>query len=730
MKREVQLYIADTRVDLFKDESINITDSLQNILDISKIFTPFSQSFNLPASSTNNKLFEHYYNFHITDGFDARFQVDARIEINQVPFKKGKIRLDGVGMKNNLPYSYKVVFFGEPSNLNDLFGNEDLSSLNPLSAYDIEYNLSDLLDAFRTGLQSTLTLATNDSNRNIVLPLITLQNYYRYDNTSTISDPNLYTSSFATLKKELKPAIKLKRIIEAIETQYGITFNMSDEVTDDFVLAENSDNVITEVNDDFIVLESATVTTKTFFGSEMFDGLYLWLHREKTSKAAPGEAYSGIDFNTRSKKLTLADYTYVSGSGDVLSGGKLTVNAGESYSIRVRLDPTTTNSEQGKLIVKDKNTNELLFFEENVTLSTTVTTTITLTDLTSGTLDQRIYDIEFLIEDQNTQVFAALTPPSEAMRIIKTVGGVATNHDYENAGFTLGYNVYIQDYIPKMKIIDFLTGLFKMFNLVAYTKLTSDTIYVETFDNFMSAGTTRDITKYIDINDSTIDRSIPYSRVNFRYSEPVTQTSLDYIDKFSQVFGDLSYSAPEKYDGESFELKLPFERSALINIQDVSTATTQPSDIIQGWWVDADDKVALGKPFIFFNRNLTTSNPIFSGTESTFNVPSNVSTDVSKNHTLNFNNEYDVYNKEVNTNSLFNRFYQQYIVQTFDKQNRIIKVKAQLPISFMLNYKLNDVIQIGTEEYYINSIRMNLTTGKSELELIVKTTTYTESVLS
>ena len=281
-----------------------------------------------------------------------------------------------------------------------------------------------------------------------------------------------------------------------------------------------------------------------------------------------------------------------------------------------------------------------------------------------------------------------------------------------------------------MKIIDFLTGLFKMFNLVAYTKLTSDTIYVETFDNFMSAGTTRDITKYIDINESTIDRSIPYSRVNFRYSEPVTQTSLDYIDKFSQVFGDLSYSAPEKYDGESFEQKLPFERSVLINIQDVSTATTQPSDIIQGWWVDADDKVALGKPFIFFNRNLTTSNPIFSGTESTFNVPSNVSTDVSKNHTLNFNNEYDVYNKEVNTNSLFNRFYQQYIVQTFDKQNRIIKVKAQLPISFMLNYKLNDVIQIGTEEFYINSIRMNLTTGKSELELIVKTSTYTESVLS
>tara|TARA_Y100001938_G_scaffold123929_1_gene173607 strand:+ start:3100 stop:5286 length:2187 start_codon:yes stop_codon:yes gene_type:complete len=728
MKREIQLFIADTRVDLFKDESINITDSLQNILDISKIFTPFSQTFNLPASATNNKLFQHYYNYNITGGFDARFQVEARIEINQVPFKNGKIRLDGVGMKNNLPYSYKVVFFGKPSNLNDLFGNEDLSSLNPLSTYDLDYNGDDLFHALETGLQSSGVLATNDSNRNVVLPLITLQNYYIF-NTGTTSDPNIYDVTFANLKKELKPAIKLKLIIEAIQTQYGITFNMSDEVTDDFVLAENNDNVITEVNDDFIVLESATATTKSFFGSDMFDGLYLWLHREKTSKAGANESYSGIDFSTRNKKLTLSDFSYLCGSGDVLSGGKLTVNAGETYSIRVRLDPSIT-SFFGKLKVIDITTNELLFYRDNVTLNPAATTTITLTNLTSGTLDQRIYDIQFLIEDQNVQVFSALTVcGSEAMRIIKTVNGVATNHDYSNAGFTLGYSIFIQDYLPKMKIIDFLTGLFKMFNLVAYTKLDSSTIYVETFDNFMSAGTTRDITKYIDINDSTIDRSIPYSRIDFKYSDPVTKTGLEYVDKFSKAFADLSYSAPEKYDGQSFEQKLPFQRSPLFNIQNTTTAVLRATGNIMGWWVDADSKPALGKPYIFFNRFLTSSDPIVGGgTFSTYNAPSNISVD--QNHSLSFDNEYDVYNLVVNTNNLFNRFYQQYIVQTFDKKNRIVKVKAQLPISFMLNYKLNDIITIGTEEYYINSIRMNLTTGKSELELIVKTATYTESVLT
>ena len=79
MRREVQLYIQDTRVDLFQDESISITDSIQNVSDISKVFTPFSKQFNLPASQVNNKLFKHYYNFDIQNGFDARFRVDAKI---------------------------------------------------------------------------------------------------------------------------------------------------------------------------------------------------------------------------------------------------------------------------------------------------------------------------------------------------------------------------------------------------------------------------------------------------------------------------------------------------------------------------------------------------------------------------------------------------------------------------------------------------------------------------
>ena len=202
-----------------------------------------------------------------------------------------------------------------------------------------------------------------------------------------------------------------------------------------------------------------------------------------------------------------------------------------------------------------------------------------------------------------------------------------------------------------------------------------------------------------------------------------------FLNNYSQVFGDLNYSAPDKYDGQAFNQEIPFERTVLINLVDNSGDSTNN---IEAWWVDADSKTDLGKPYIFFNRVIDQSGvgeyPITSSNFTSYNAASNVSTD--QNHTLNFGAEFDEFNGDINSNSLFERFYKQYIVQTFEQNGRIIKVSANLPISFMLNYSVNDIIVINAEEYYINSINMNLATGKSELELIVKKATYTNSVLT
>ncbi len=138
--QKLQLYISNERIDLFKDEQVSFNQSIQNIKDPAKIFTEFTQTFTVPASKTNNKIFQHYYNFNITGGFDARNKVSGLIELNNITFKQGYVKLNGVDLKNNKAYAYRVTFFGETVNLKDILAEEKLASLAGLAQYNLNYN--------------------------------------------------------------------------------------------------------------------------------------------------------------------------------------------------------------------------------------------------------------------------------------------------------------------------------------------------------------------------------------------------------------------------------------------------------------------------------------------------------------------------------------------------------------------------------------------------------------
>ncbi len=49
-----------TELDLFKDETIELTQNTKDFKDVSKVLTDYTQSFKVPASKVNNRYFEHY----------------------------------------------------------------------------------------------------------------------------------------------------------------------------------------------------------------------------------------------------------------------------------------------------------------------------------------------------------------------------------------------------------------------------------------------------------------------------------------------------------------------------------------------------------------------------------------------------------------------------------------------------------------------------------------------
>ena len=157
---QLQLYIEGKQVELYKNESVSLTQSIQDIKDISKIFTDFTRTFNVPASKSNNKIFQHFYNFNLKsyntknekyESFDARRKKDAELYLNYKPYKEGKIKFEGVTLKNNEPHTYKITFYGNILNLKDTVKDDKLANLSHLSLFDFSYNDTNIITYLSNG---------------------------------------------------------------------------------------------------------------------------------------------------------------------------------------------------------------------------------------------------------------------------------------------------------------------------------------------------------------------------------------------------------------------------------------------------------------------------------------------------------------------------------------------------------------------------------------------------
>ncbi len=212
------IYIDDIarRVVLFDDEKISITSSIQDVSDISKVRTDFSQSFTVPANEYNNAIFSHWYNNTIDGGYDARKRKSAYIELDTIPFRNGNVQLEKATLKEGKPENYTLTFYGSLVSLKDTFAGKKLFDLD-YSAYNIEYSGSDVVSRVSGGL-------TND----VKFPLISSNRVWQ----STGTTDNITLSAWAIDTTELFPALRLPKVFDAIADYYNITFE-GDFLTDE-----------------------------------------------------------------------------------------------------------------------------------------------------------------------------------------------------------------------------------------------------------------------------------------------------------------------------------------------------------------------------------------------------------------------------------------------------------------------------------------------------------------
>ena len=687
-----QIYNDFTRLELFKDESVSITDTIQNVKDPAKIFAPFSQQFSVPASKHNNKFFKHYYNSEVTNSYDARFQGDALIQLNGTNYKKGSFRLTSVDLKNNVAYSYKLVFTGETVEFKKILAENELSSLQFPESLNFEYTSSFVRS--RLGLTAAITPTPPD----LLFPLITHTKNMRYGYDGNAGYKDAITNTFLNYA-DIKPALRAKVIIDAIESNYPqIKFS------------------------------------NTFFNSFNFKKLYLWLHREEgfMSNAEEGgevtsivrtwftdiPAAAGLEYDYDSgTELRPANPEFLIFSGDWIEYQfDLTVNApgGQSYTVEFR-----------------RMSDNSLFAERQGTSTQTLDTVIFNPD----DWGEGAIAVKIIITAENTLGI------SQELRVKKVrdnrSGGQTTEATgfYEAAAPTAENIVDISRQMPKMKIFDFLKNLFTMFNLTAYKE--DGVITVLPLDDYYNAGKVYDITEYVDTSKKTVSKLLQFKNMIFKFKSKKSYL-VQYSDELQgNKFAEESFTS-EQYDGSDYKVEVGFEKMMYERLNNESLPNTL-TDVQQGAMLDKKFEPTIGDPLLFYPIWTETSDVIkFDNLDGTFSDliryyrPSNAIVNIAgiPTQTINFGIESDEYTQVTQTpsNDLYTKYYRNYVANLFARNSRKTNVSAYLPLNVILNYRLNDIFIIGTTEYRINSIKTNLLTNKSDLELFNLQTNSSQSL--
>ena len=641
--RKVDVYIEVTtdnyeKLELFNDEEIQINSSIQNVQDLAKVYTDFTQSFTIPASPRNNRLFEHFYQSDVNANDNPNIRRNAFIEIGTIPFRSGKISIESSNVVKGRVESYSITFYGDLTSLKDKFGDDSLKDLN-LSGYGETY----------TGT-TVRTKLVNASTSDIRYPLISSNRIWSYVDGSNTDISN---SSYPIVYNELFPSLRVKKIFEAIQTKYGVTFNSN------------------------------------FFNQKLFTELFLLLKNKKSFR----EVFSvELDFISGTPASGTATYNLTNNTMVKVSGQftiKVTHSTVEKCFLDVYLD--------GKLV-------------NTFTLYTSIGT--------SGV------PYQFPLSNSTGNYTFRLrsnSPLTSAAPLIVVLGGgnISTNTYITCANVTTTNFLNPTDHVPDIKIADFLSGIFKMFNLTCYAT-SVDNFQVEPLDDWYSKGAVVDITKYVDTDEITIERHKLYKEISFDYEKSESFINKEYDSRFSREFGSVKESFAN-YDGEEYKVDVPFE-----NIEFTKEVATNTSEPPRAFILDSVNSVESydNKPILLYLDVLKTGVSFYFDSGSSVAVVTQympLTNQLTYNNVLysnHFSVEGSAFDSTSINNSLYLNYYNNYLQNLFNPKNRLTNVKALFPISLLTSLKLNDRLIIRDKRYVINEMKVNLTTGDVDLALI------------
>ena len=733
-------------IDLFEAGSIMYKGKLVDADKIEAIFNDLVNTFTVPASKKNNRIFKNWFEIGNADGFNPNLRVDSFLEYNTLPFRSGKTQLEAIKNKDGKINSYSITFYGEITGLDDLFTIketnvetgliEDIGEQAKLKDLDFSelnfvYDRRNITALFTTP-SLVLTEGGLSSIPSLIMPMIVPADKEIQYETNVDNDVRDITKDEGRLFiDDLRPAIRQTAIIEAIEAKYNIVFSRDFIDSTDFTTLytwlngnENSDNII---------------STQELRASKFDNTAYI---------SFPFQSDTEIDFNFTSEDLV-----------DVIVNDPF--NETYNISFEMKFFYRFPDDVEFQLILVDKQDNiieesEILlgqgFLDEDEDETPLRTNTFTVNfnvvpnsddiiDQTFRILVKSKNKINF--EDGNTFSVDYRTTYSRANTAspVPITNGIGTGDAQAIINYKPTFKV--SENMPDITILDYLKNIIKEFKLIIRPNSTTNFI-LQNINDYYSEGNSIDITSFTDTKseESTVYKN--NKKIDYKYQ---VEEDSDLQKGFKINTGRYRGNDTKNYkvdNKKSTDIELENEIPFFVRLKNTSTAL--PTNINIAIYNSVED----GEVSSLFPENMLSFyyNGITAITDDSNLLPIKLDLnfkpsddynpipnildikgvpicDSSNNYiTSQVSNNLDFSSTTINgwhnvslSNNIYNKNHKPWIDNLLNSDARITTVESVVPPTVANEIDLNSQILYKNNKYSIEDFEIDLTTNETTFNL-------------
>jgi len=746
----VQLYIKHTDnnyyiLDLESSEAINFKLTVKDLNDITKIFSPFTQSFKLNATDKNKMLCGFIGNEKILRVNNSG-EFDAMIYIAGFLFQSGKLTFEQSDYEFQDQKTIQATFASNLTSLTDKLGDITIQELfqdedgNFDSVVKTDWNKNVLKDRLSGIRRYTFE---NGIDFKFGVPFISNNRVWTYDDDNlSVVDNIAYNPIRATGSvnfinlSEVRPAVNYMSIMEHLLLKIGTPIICpifeKTEVKDLFVWCNS---------------ESLVVQDAAAYPLNNYNNMTYLRYDEK-------DQISGVSIPNTPKWLMTCNNS--TGVFKVQRNPSTYLSMQWSDGFDINLDIANLVSLEGsetkiKVIIRRATDNSILNSQE-ITGSTFTWRLIDQYNSTTTQLDNNgelFFKVEILpltlvkwdsLNLRTEQKFRRDSKGAFGIKITTRASYRSNSFNYTSSASLGGNKLNLITCLPKMKCVDFLKSFFKTFNIsVISTGLNDQSMYWLTPSDIKEVNKPYskrivDYTAFTDISSLTKKKGNQYNQYSFSHKDSKYYES---VYGNGTKFGELLYPEITPNKPTKFEVKTDY------SIIKQSNTFTHPASIntCLGFTNDTPTVTEIGgnryKPvydeFTLFylqpkTLGLNYLSVEFSDTNNTALLGVlEASFKCSNGKTLAFGAE------DVNIDSLYINYYDDFIELLLSPNTYSSSFSLMLPANeIFLNFanlkqgesniptgfRTQNEIIIGEQRYKLVDSSIDLTSGKTKLTLL------------